>query len=77
MMTRPPCIVDGIECQKRRVGCRRSCEAWQKWEKLHAEEKAEIDRKRHADGLADGFLAEAYKRDEQHRRRENAKRRQT
>ena len=44
---------------------------------VHAEEKAEIDRKRHADGLADGFLAEAYKRDEQHRRRENAKRRQT
>ena len=76
-MTRPPCIVDGTACPRRAVGCRRTCEAWQKWVQVHAEEKAEIDRKKHADGLADGFLAEAYKRDEQHRRREQAKRRQT
>lgn len=41
-MTMPPCMVDGIDCPRRYVGCKAECEAWHKYLAVHAEEKAKI-----------------------------------
>ena len=34
-MTKPPCKVDGVECNKRYVGCHADCEAYHKWLEAH------------------------------------------
>ena len=28
----PPCKINGLDCTKRKVGCRTDCEGWQKYE---------------------------------------------
>jgi len=38
-MKNPPCKVDGVECNKRYVGCHADCEAWHKWLIVHEAEK--------------------------------------
>lgn len=43
-MTRPPCNDGEHDCPNRRVGCRSGCEAWQAWEKLHAEEREALQK---------------------------------
>ena len=44
--TEPPCKAGGIDCIRREVGCRSECEAWKAWEKVHAQEIEEINRKK-------------------------------
>ena len=39
MKARPPCKVDGIDCQNRRVGCRADCTAWKEYAEAHKAEK--------------------------------------
>ena len=38
-MTLPPCKVNGIECEKRYIGCRADCEAYHEWLAKHEAEK--------------------------------------
>ena len=38
-MTKPPCKVDGVECDKRYVGCHADCEVYHEWLAVHAAEK--------------------------------------
>lgn len=38
-MTKPPCKVDGVECDKRYVGCHADCEAYHELLVVHAKEK--------------------------------------
>lgn len=46
MRTRPPCKTpDGIECQRRYVGCRAGCEKYHEWLAIH---DAELARERQA-----------------------------
>jgi len=42
-MTKPPCKVDGVECDKRYVGCRAVCEQYHEWLIQH---EAELQNKR-------------------------------
>lgn len=44
MMTKPPCKVEGVDCQKRHVGCRAECDDWNKWLAIHKEETDKIKR---------------------------------
>ena len=37
-----PCWNDGKDCDKREVGCRKNCEAWQEYEKLQAKYREQI-----------------------------------
>lgn len=56
MRTKPPCKVDGVDCQWRRVGCRDECEAWKKYEAAHAEEREKARRKRDAERDVEDFM---------------------
>ena len=47
-MKHAPCKVNGIECARRRVGCRTDCEAYQEWLAVH---KAELETERIAKKL--------------------------
>ena len=38
-MTRPPCKRDGVECQKRYIGCRTECEQYHEWLTKHEVER--------------------------------------
>lgn len=44
-MTPNPCYNNGLDCPRRRLGCRSECEEWKKYEKIHADEK-ELERQR-------------------------------
>lgn len=61
-MTRPPCNDGEHDCPNRRVGCRSGCEAWKAWEKLHAEEREALQKKRMSNMDADDFMVERGKR---------------
>ncbi len=56
MRTKPPCKVDGVDCQQRRVGCRDECEAWKRYEAAHAEEREKARRKRDAERDVEDFM---------------------
>lgn len=51
----PPC---GSECPRRCVGCRRTCGAWQDYER----QKEEVYKKRRASADIGGFFAATYQR---------------
>lgn len=53
-MTKPPCKVDGVECDKRYVGCHADCEAYHEWLAVHERETEmrEAYRNREADVCA-------------------------
>lgn len=38
-MTKPPCKVNGVECQKRYIGCRAECEQYHEWLAKHEAER--------------------------------------
>ena len=38
-MKKPPCKVNGVECDKRYIGCHADCEAYHEWLAVHAAEK--------------------------------------
>ena len=61
-MTPNPCYKDNKDCERRRVGCRSTCQDWKDWEKIHAKEVAEIREKRCADIGVCCFLADRDKR---------------
>ena len=66
-MKRPPCKINGIECEKRYIGCRAECEEYHKWLAKHEAEK-EQERKAKSDEIAiDTFLATKGKRIRQSR----------
>ena len=54
-MTKPPCKVDGVECNKRYVGCRAECEVWHEWLAVHSEEKEAQDAYRNSNSDACAF----------------------
>lgn len=69
MRTPPPCKHDGIDCPKRRLGCREGCKDWNDWQQVHAKESAQIlSQKRHIRD-ADVFLEQQQKRIRQARQR--------
>ena len=39
-MKKPPCKVEGVECDKRHIGCRNTCDEWLKWQAVHDQERA-------------------------------------
>ena len=39
-MTLPPCKVNGVECDKRYIGCHASCASYHEWLAIHEKEKA-------------------------------------
>ena len=59
---RPPCGGPGVACEKRRVGCRRECEAWKKYEAVHAEERETARRKRDAERDVEDFMVKSWDR---------------
>lgn len=67
-MTMPPCMVDGIDCTRRYVGCKAECEAWHKYLAVHAEEKEK--QRRNKFNPADDFLIEQQARVKQARHRD-------
>ena len=38
-MTKPPCKVNGVNCERRYVGCQSDCEAYHEWLAVHETEK--------------------------------------
>lgn len=62
MKAKPPCKVDGIDCGRRRVGCRRDCKEWQAWAAAHEAERTEIKRKKDENSDVDAFLVDQGKR---------------
>ena len=57
-MTPHPCFDEKTrtDCPRRYVGCKADCARWQEWLIVHAEEKAEIQRKKHHDNDVNTFL---------------------
>ena len=45
-MTKPPCWKEGKDCENRCIACQSSCEEFQAWLAIHAEEKAVNDRRK-------------------------------
>lgn len=56
---RPPCGGPGVVCEKRRVGCRRECEEWKKYEAAHSEERERARRKRDAERDVEDFMVKS------------------
>ena len=78
MLTPSPCWTpEEGECSKREVGCRRTCEAWKKWEIIHAEEMQKYKADLYKGNEADQFMnpGNAIKRDRQAYIRQYDKRR--
>ena len=44
--TKPPCWKGGKDCESRYIACQSSCEEFQAWLAIHAEEKAKEKQKR-------------------------------
>lgn len=61
-MTRPPCFKNGVDCRKRYIGCKASCEEWHEWLAIHEEEKATIRRNKNSEREATSFLIDQRER---------------
>lgn len=58
MKVKPPCKThDGIECDRRYIGCHADCEQFQKYLLAHHAEKELIRQNRYRAQIADEFLA--------------------
>ena len=59
-MTRakPPCKADGIECERRYIGCHAECEKWHEYLAAHQAEKEMILRKKRTENDANAFMIE-------------------
>ena len=55
-----PCWNDGNDCDKRQVGCRKDCAAWQEYEKLQAEYREQVYGARKTDYEIDRISAHRY-----------------
>ena len=55
-MTLPPCKVNGVECDKRCIGCQSNCEAYHDWLITHEAEKEAYRRKKYADNEVAEFI---------------------
>jgi hypothetical protein len=71
--TKPPCYHDGNDCDRRSPECRATCEAWQKWLVVHAEEHDKMKRNKNAMLDCDRFLAQQNKRAQKRYRAEHSK----
>ena len=60
--TKPPCWQNGSDCSNRYIACQSSCDEFQAWLAIHAEEKAERDR-----DVAKEVDASNYRNDRVHR----------
>ena len=65
-MTKPPCVVDGVHCDKRYIACQAACEKYAEWLVIHEAEKDAIKRRKDADKAVDDFLALTNLRKKQH-----------
>ena len=70
MRVQPPCKVNGVECDRRYIGCHANCEKWNQYLAAREAEKEQIRRKKDMDRIADGFLIEQTDRVKQARHRE-------
>ena len=55
-LTNPPCYKDGIDCDRRCVGCRGTCEEWKSWVVVHAREVEERRQKQLAERDVTDFV---------------------
>ena len=74
-LTKAPCYKDGHDCEKRCVGCRETCDDWQKWLVIHAHETDERRQKILADRDVNGFAMGQSKRIRQSEQERSAERR--
>jgi hypothetical protein len=65
-MTKPPCVVDGVHCDKRYIACQAACEKYAEWLVIHEEEKADIRQKKMQERTVDDFLAQTNLRKKHH-----------
>lgn len=56
MRVQPPCKVNGVECDRRYVGCRADCDKWNEYLVAHEAEKEQIRRNRDKYMAAEDFL---------------------
>jgi len=75
MRTQNPCYKDGVDCEKRRVGCKAGCEKWKEWLAIHDAEKEQEFKAKGKIIDADTFLAEQGKRKRRAWHTESAKER--
>lgn len=73
-MTKPPCVVDGVHCDKRYIACHAACEKYAEWLAVHEAEKDAIKRRKDADKAVDDFLAQTNLRKKRNTEAESAKR---
>lgn len=62
MRTKPPCKVDGVDCQRRRVGCRAECKEWREWQAAHERECEQMRQNKTMASDADEFLVQQPRR---------------
>ena len=58
MRVKPPCKVDGMDCPRRYVGCRATCDEWAEWMVRHAEEVEQAIKKRREEKDVTEFLVQ-------------------
>lgn len=73
-MTPPPCVVEGVHCDKRYIACQAACEKYAEWLVIHEEEKADIRQKKMQERTVDDFLALTNLRKKRNTEAESAKR---
>ena len=69
MLTPSPCWnPETGECEKHKLGCKKTCKAWQDWEIIHAKERYQLQSDLYRGKEADLFLV-----DHERRRRDRQK----
>ena len=69
-MILPPCKLNGIECERRYIGCRANCEAYHEWLAKHNAEKEQMAKAKSNELDVDRFLVTQGERKRKARNRE-------
>ena len=62
MRTPNPCFKDGVDCEKRQVGCKAGCEQWKEWMAIHEAEKKQDFKAKGKTIDADTFMVDRKRR---------------
>ena len=62
MRTKPPCKVDGVDCEKRRVGCKSDCLEWNRWVSIHEAERNAANKQKQDEIRTTDFLVTSKER---------------
>lgn len=69
-MRYPPCKKDGVDCERRHVGCHGECDEYREWKRYH---DADLEGRRNNRNPADEFLIDQQLRVKKRKGRDSAR----